>query len=1044
MSTPKSNPMKKIAAIFTAAALLSPIVCAQVEQPNATPLDSVQQVGPPGNNAFAITEAGPHHRRWSKMSQIAMADGSLRTVTNSYVELAIGLNRLDANNRWTPAAAMFEIINGAAVARGTAHQVILTSPTDTLPVDVLTPDGQRLSSRVLGISYYSAMTGKSVLIAEPRQSQGKFVPPNRVIYEDCFDGGFRADLAYTVTLGGLEQDLIIRERPPSPLEAGFQVSDSYVRLELLTEFLNAPAPTVQDQVLGSQSDPVVRTQMATPDFDDQTLWFGATHMSHGSAFQLGESPLMPISNLPTGKTWQNVNGRNILFEAIDLDAAAPILEQLPAHPQASNNRKRKGLMAKARVNLLPNGRANPSRSPIILAHRATPTRGLVLDYLIINGNLTNYTFQGDTTYYLTNTVTLYGTTTIEGGTVIKFDHDNYPVYRVELVSNGPIICNTDPYRPAVLTAKDDDTVGEVLPTSNGTPSGTYSAYNLYAYSTGPIALQNLRSRYAWVGLCIVYQSGHTIRDCQIVDCTYGVVSATSTVGQYPSIAVRNALIDQPSFSGFAVWQSAITAEHLTLRDANQVFYVGNTNFSSLMLTNSIIAGLTNSANNYTNSSGATLASSSGVFQTVGAGSLYLADNTYRNQGTTSIDPVLLASLKQRTTYPPIVLTGAISGNLTLSPVVQRDIDVPDYGYHYPPLDYVFGGPVITNATIVLTNGVAIGTYGTRGILLSKGSILISEGTPIQPNRLGHINRVQEQATFVSGNSTNDWLAINDDANKQVELHLRYSDLSLLAGSITTMNAIGNITWIAPGIVEIANSYMRGTYQDLYTPTNLPITVTISNTFWERDTWNYTQDGVTAFPIAVSLYNNLFRGGTVRFYHNCTNLNWTVHDNLFDCDTLYTQGSNLDAAQNGYRNGVTALSGEYLPKTGLYPDYQSGAITNYLGYLGNYYYPTSGSSTSLTNLINTGSRAASAAGLYHYTTTTNQVIEGTTQVDVGFHYIALGGSGNPIDTDGDGFPDYLEDRNGNGTVDSGETDWQSATDAGLKAYITEPKGNSNIP
>ena len=51
---------------------------------------------------------------------------------------------------------------------------------------------------------------------------------------------------------------------------------------------------------------------------------------------------------------------------------------------------------------------------------------------------------------------------------------------------------------------------------------------------------------------------------------------------------------------------------------------------------------------------------------------------------------------------------------------------------------------------------------------------------------------------------------------------------------------------------------------------------------------------------------------------------------------------------------------------------------------------------------------------------------------------------PLDYDGDGLPDYFEDRNGNGSVDSGETDWRSATDLGLKVWITEPKNNSNIP
>ncbi|PYI88427.1 MAG: hypothetical protein DME26_03650, partial [Verrucomicrobia bacterium] len=49
-----------------------------------------------------------------------------------------------------------------------------------------------------------------------------------------------------------------------------------------------------------------------------------------------------------------------------------------------------------------------------------------------------------------------------------------------------------------------------------------------------------------------------------------------------------------------------------------------------------------------------------------------------------------------------------------------------------------------------------------------------------------------------------------------------------------------------------------------------------------------------------------------------------------------------------------------------------------------------------------------------------------------------------DADGDGVPDYLEDRNGNGIVDSGETDWNNPTDLGLKVLITRPKNNSIIP
>ena len=109
-----------------------------------------------------------------------------------------------------------------------------------------------------------------------------------------------------------------------------------------------------------------------------------------------------------------------------------------------------------------------------------------------------------------------------------------------------------------------------------------------------------------------------------------------------------------------------------------------------------------------------------------------------------------------------------------------------------------------------------------------------------------------------------------------------------------------------------------------------------------------------------------------------------------------------------------------------------------GTLGNWYQAS-------TNFSNRGSRTASTAGLYHHTTTTNQVKEGTSAVDIGFHLIAVDiVTGLPLDYDGDGLPDYFEDRDGDSSVDSGETDWQGSSDIGLKVRITQPKSQSNLP
>ena len=87
------------------------------------------------------------------------------------------------------------------------------------------------------------------------------------------------------------------------------------------------------------------------------------------------------------------------------------------------------------------------------------------------------------------------------------------------------------------------------------------------------------------------------------------------------------------------------------------------------------------------------------------------------------------------------------------------------------------------------------------------------------------------------------------------------------------------------------------------------------------------------------------------------------------------------------------------------------------WFGNYYLPTN------SPLINAGSTTADQVGLYHFTTQTNQVPESNSVVDIGYHYVATDAYGNPLDSNGNGIPDYLEDANGDGIYDSGDlADW----------------------
>jgi hypothetical protein len=124
------------------------------------------------------------------------------------------------------------------------------------------------------------------------------------------------------------------------------------------------------------------------------------------------------------------------------------------------------------------------------------------------------------------------------------------------------------------------------------------------------------------------------------------------------------------------------------------------------------------------------------------------------------------------------------------------------------------------------------------------------------------------------------------------------------------------------------------------------------------------------------------------------------------------------------------------------DYQSGPAANWFGVLGGFYYPTTG--TNLATLIDAGSRSREAAALSHYSvktaTGTKEGLDASATVDIGYHWVGVNANNEPSDVDGDGpgLADYLEDRNGNGLVDPGETDWQTPNNgtsgaAGLQVF-----------
>src|SRR5207247_736395 len=120
---------------------------------------------------------------------------------------------------------------------------------------------------------------------------------------------------------------------------------------------------------------------------------------------------------------------------------------------------------------------------------------------------------------------------IEGGAVFKYPNSpgaNPATAYIKL--NTSPICKTSSYRPAIFTAADDDTIGEVVTTQiwashTGNPQGKYYANPALWVSYISSTLANMRFSYAQEGIRVEGSSAisSTISHAQLVNCIRGIV-----------------------------------------------------------------------------------------------------------------------------------------------------------------------------------------------------------------------------------------------------------------------------------------------------------------------------------------------------------------------------------------------------------------------------------------------------------------------------------------------------------------------------------------
>ena len=288
-------------------------------------------------------------------------------------------------------------------------------------------------------------------------------------------------------------------------------------------------------------------------------------------------------------------------------------------------------------------------------------------------------------------------------------------------ATGQVDCRTSQYRPAVFTAKDDDTVGEKISGSSGNPVNHYAANALYIdFISSSVAakLSNLRISFATNGVYFHGGVGHALSHAQIVKCQTSL--KIDSAGSY---SLRNGLIcDTTNAFRFVGSETSATAENVTVDKPITL----KSGAGDLTLNNSLIVqggtttGFAGTSNFVT--------SSSSVFKSVGSGYHYLAANTYRNAGTTNIDATLLSALRNRTTYPPIIVDDQVPLSLALH--ITNAVNVSGFfswGVHGYPGDGNMG--YATNRSIIFSGDSAwhvmttVESYNGRRYQFDQSSFL---------------------------------------------------------------------------------------------------------------------------------------------------------------------------------------------------------------------------------------------------------------------------------------------------------------------------------
>jgi hypothetical protein len=477
---------------------------------------------------YQIIERSQDSAILRNISTTTDAAGNTTSRTNQFTLLENCLNYLE-DGQWKESADVVEPFPDGAIARRGPNKAIFSSDLNSEVVfEVQTSDGKRLRGGVRLIQLTDIATGKSAILATVKSSApGKLMPPNTVVYADAFDG-LKADVLIDWKHNSFSQDVVLREQPTLPPG----MSPDTTRLEVITEFVEFPQPTIRKQTFeaGSGSGQLE---------DDVVIHFGRLAMVMGKAFPVQNDVAWAVGglnasegSLPVLKQWHTLpDGRVFLIESIGWTDAQPHLKGLPAASQVRVTPASKDKTAVARV--WPE-RPKPLADvkPVEVARVSYQPQGYVVDFVIIPDEGTPTTLASGQTYYIKTSYYSGSSVTFQPGCTIKFKNNAY------MLLYGPISFPGTGDTP-VFTSRNDDFYGEKIQgvtgesDSNGDPTLHKAAQAIWIYYVNfGTTIQNTRIR--WANTAVQYDANnylltHTFRDSRLERCDTGIYANNCSV-----------------------------------------------------------------------------------------------------------------------------------------------------------------------------------------------------------------------------------------------------------------------------------------------------------------------------------------------------------------------------------------------------------------------------------------------------------------------------------------------------------------------------------